>query len=175
MMINRYFICDLYYELYNSFCTDCNTDICVICENQHNGYKIISYGSFFPDIKKIKEKVNVFISKKEAFKNDIKNIINKLNILMDTIDKYFEINEDIMKCYGNKKRNYSLLQNIHDMIRFNDNVMQDLNKIINENNICHKIENIIDIYNKMNQKIIKIILNYLKQKIIIIINNRKII
>lgn len=38
------------------------------------------------------------------------------------------------------------------MTRFNDNVMQDLNKIINENNICHKIENIIDIFNKMSQK-----------------------
>ena len=85
----RFFTCDLHYELYNSYCTDCNTDICVICENQHNGHKIISYGSIFPDIKKIKEKVNDFISKKEAFKNDIKNIINKLNILMDTIDKYF--------------------------------------------------------------------------------------
>ena len=71
---------------------------------------------------------------------------------MSTMDKYFEINEDIIKCYGNKKRNYSLLQNINDMDRFNDNVMRDLNKIINENNICHKIENIIDIYNKMNQK-----------------------
>jgi len=148
----KYFICDLDYELYNSYCADCNTDICVICETQHKGHKIISYGSIFPDIKKIKEKVNVFISKKEAFINDIKNIINKLNILMDTIDKYFEINEDIIKCFGNKKRNYFLLQNINDMIRFNDNFMQDLNKIINEKNICHKFENIIDIYNKMNQK-----------------------
>ncbi len=148
----KYFICDLHYESYNSYCTDCNTDICIICENQHNGHKILSYGKIFPDIKKIKEKVNDFISKKEAFKNDIKNIINKLNILMSTMDKYFEINEDIIKCYGNKKRNYSLLQNINDMDRFNDNVMRDLNKIINENNICHKIENIIDIYNKMNQK-----------------------
>lgn len=89
------------YELYNSYCAYYNTDICIICENRHKEHKIISYGSIFPDIKKIKEKVNDFISKKEAFKNVIKNIINKFNILMDKMDKYFEINEDIMKCYGN--------------------------------------------------------------------------
>ena len=115
---------------------------------EHFGHKIITYGSILPNIKKIKEEKEEFFNKKEALKKDIKDIINKLNNLLYIIDDYFGIYEDIINSYGNKKRNYFLLQNIHDFSKFNKVFIQDINKIIEEKNIFDKIKNIVDIYNK---------------------------
>ena len=84
------------------------------------------------------------------FKNEVKDIINKLNNLIYTIDKYFGIYEDIINSYENKKRNYYLLQNIHDMSIFNNIIIQDINMIVNEKNIFKKMNNMIEIYNKIN-------------------------
>ena len=84
------------------------------------------------------------------FKNEVKDKINKLNNLIYTIDKYFGIYEDIINSYENKKRIYYLLQNIHDMSIFNNNIIQDINMIVNEKNIFKKMNNMIEIYNKIN-------------------------
>ena len=110
---------------------DCKKDICITCEMEHNGHKIITYGSILPNVKEVKEETNNFNIKKEELKNNIKEIINKLNNLINSIDNYFSIYQDILNSYNNKKRNYFLLQNIHDMIKFNKNIIEDLNKIKN--------------------------------------------
>ena len=146
----RFFICNLHYESYISYCQNCKKDLCTICENEHNGHKIISYGSIFPNIKAIKEETSNFNDKKEAFKKEIKNIIEKLNNIIYTMDNYWGIYEDIINNYGNKKRNYFLLQNINDMIKFNKDITKDIDKIINEKNISMKINSMINIYNQMN-------------------------
>ena len=147
---DRFFICDLHNESYNSYCMDCKKDICITCEMEHNGHKIITYGSILPNVKEVKEETNNFNIKKEELKNNIKEIINKLNNLINSIDNYFSIYQDILNSYNNKKRNYFLLQNIHDMIKFNKNIIEDLNKIKNEKNFNIKINDIFDIYDKMN-------------------------
>ena len=145
---DKFFTCDSHYEPFNSYCTDCKRDTCTTCEMEHAGHKIITYGSILPNIKKIKEEKEEFFNKKEALKKDIKEIINKLNNLIYIIDDYFGIYEDIIQSYGNKKRNYFLLQNIHDFNKFNIDFIQDINNIIEEKNIFNKIKNVIDIYNK---------------------------
>ena len=68
------------------------------------------------------------------------------------MDNYWGIYEDIINNYGNKKRNYFLLQNINDMIKFNKDITKDIDKIINEKNISMKINSMINIYNQMNYK-----------------------
>ena len=146
----RFFTCDIHYEAYYTYCMDCKKDLCVTCEMEHEGHKIINYGNILPNIKKVKEETNKFNNKKEELKNDIREIINKLNNLIYSIDNYYSIYQDIINSYGNKKRNYFLLQNIHDMIKYNNIIIEDINKIKNEINISIKINNIFDIYDKMN-------------------------
>ena len=147
---DKYFICDKHYETYGLYCNNCKKDICIICENEHSGHNSITYGKIFPDINKIKEETINLKNKIEKLKEDIKEIINKLNNVIYNIDDYFNIYENIMKCYFNKKRNYFLLQNINDMIKYKINIIQDINNIINENNISNKFNNIIEMYNKIN-------------------------
>ena len=147
----KFFICDSHYETYFSYCKDCKKDLCVACEMEHEGHKIITYGSILPNVKKVKEETNNFNVKKEELKNDIKSIIYKLNNLIDSIDNYYGIYQGIINSYGNKKRNYFLLQNINDMIQFNNNIIEDINKIVNEKNISIKINSMLDIYTKINE------------------------
>ena len=144
----RFFFCDSHYELYFSYCKDCKKDICLTCEGEHSNHETISYGSILPNLENIKEETNNFNEKKEAFKNDIREIINKLNNLIYTIDNYFEIYQDIINSYAKKKRNYSLLQNINEISKCNEAIIKDINEITNEKNIYEKIKGMITIYNK---------------------------
>ena len=146
---DRFFICYSHNESFISYCNNCKKDICTICEAEHKEHQIITYGSIFPNINKIKEESNAFNTKKEAFKKEIKDLINKINMVIYTIDNYYEIYQDIINSYGNKKRNYFLLQNIHDMIKFNKNIIQDMNKTIEEKKTSIKINNVINIYDQI--------------------------
>ena len=58
------------------------------------------------------------------------------------------------------KINYFLLQNINDMIKFNNDIIKDIDKTINEKNISMKINNMINIYNQMNITDLDIIKKY---------------
>ena len=149
---DKYFMCLLHNELYNSYCNDCKKDICLMCEMAHSGHKIVSYGLIMPDINKIKNETNNFLNKIEEFKNEIKKIINKLNDLNESIENYLDIYKDIINSYEMKKRNYSVLQNINDIINNNNDFIQDINKIINEKNINDKFNEMIILYNKLNPK-----------------------
>lgn len=146
----KFFTCDLHYENYISYCSDCKKDICTTCELEHSGHNIITYGSILPNVKKIKEEINIFQNTIDKLKNDIKEIIDKLNSLVYSLDEYFGIYNDILNGYENKKRNYFLLKNIHDITKFNQEVIKDINTITCDNNIYNKFDKIINVYNKIN-------------------------
>ena len=129
------FTCDLHFEFFTSYCQDCKKDICAVCESEHEGHKIITYGSILPNIKKIKEETNIFKDKIDDFKKEIEEVINKLNQLITSFDNYFHIYEDIIDIINIKKRNYSLIQNIHEALRFNSIVIQDISQLINDKKI----------------------------------------
>ena len=75
---------------------------------------------------------------------NIERIKNKLDIVKNNIEKYFEIRK-----YINEKnyRNYEMLLNKKEIN--NNNIKNDIKEIINDDNINYKFKKIIDIYNKM--------------------------
>jgi len=106
---------------------------------------------------------------------NIERIKNKLDIVKNNIEKYFEIRK-----YINEKnyRNYEMLLNKKEIN--NNNIKNDLKEIINDDNINNKFKKIIDIYNKMeylDEIIIRYKINKNKKKIKIFdnkfINNNK--
>ena len=132
---DKNFTCYLHFEPLTSYCQDCKKDICAVCESEHEGHKIITYGSILPNIKKIKEETAIFKDKIGDFKKEMEELINKLNQLIESFDNYFHIYEDITDAINIKKRNYSLIQNIHDVLKFNNTVMQDINQLISDKKI----------------------------------------
>ena len=100
----------------------------------------------------IKNEREKFHEKKEHIKKDIDNIINKLINMINSIDNCFNICEQAININKNGKNglNYFLLQNINEISTFIDNFSYDINRIIGEQNILNKFNNIIELYNKMN-------------------------
>ena len=148
----KYFICELHNEVYNSYCKDCLKNICLICENEHIDHNTISFGRIIPNIKTLKEEIFAQREKIDQFINGIEEIINKLNSLMDNIEIYYKINENMLTNYDVKNRNFCILQNIIDIRNYNNDFYKTITKINDEKNIVNKFSYLIDIYDKMNLK-----------------------
>ena len=137
------YFCKKHNEIYRKYCNTCKLNICLSCETghiSHNTLSIMKNEKIIFDINKLREKINIM-------NNNIKDIIKKLNIIIENFEIYFKIYNDIIKNYNNKYRNYQLLQNINGIN--NNDIIKDINKIMNENNMTNKIKNLFEIYNKM--------------------------
>ena len=80
------------------------------------------------------------------FNNNISKIINKLNKVMNNIDIYYKINDEILKNYDFKYKNYQTLKNINEI---NNNIIEEIMTINKDNNIYNQFKSIINIYDKM--------------------------
>ena len=109
-----------------------------------------------------KNELNKFIQEKETndnkfseikrvidtFINDIKKMIEKLNDLMEIMNIYYQINEEIFNNYdinntnNNKNENYKEIFNNNDLI----NELKEINKI---KFLKNKFEKMIDVYYKI--------------------------
>ena len=143
----KYYICNIHNDLYISYCEQCKTNLCFQCEEQHNNHNIISYRKIFPNINETKEEMEKFTTLIENLKNNIKQIITILNNTLFCIEKYYNINYNIINNFEIQNKNYQVLQNINEVK--NNIKMNIFNNILNENNIGYKFEKIFHIYNQM--------------------------
>ena len=123
---NKEYKCNIHNEKYISYCNKCKKNICMICENNHNNHDKIYLGKLIIEDDKIIKSMEEMKKEIDIFNNNIKEKINKLNKIIENIEEYYNIiNEIINKYINNKKINYQILINI--------------NNIINKNNIINNI------------------------------------
>ena len=137
--IKNYY-CDTHYDIYNLYCNDCKKDICTLCEKEHSKHKLTTYGSIMPDLNIAKDELENMKKTINETKNDINDIIEQLKNYMNNLDNYYKISNYIIQNYESKKRNYSSLQNINDIIDF----MKQFNNDFSEFNIKNKFNNLMD-------------------------------
>ena len=143
------YLCEEHKENFTRFCKNCNKNICMKCEKKHKNHNTFYLGDMLPndniidEIKELKEYI-------EKFNNDIKDIIQKLQSIIDNIQLYYNLSYNIIIAQEN--RNYQKLQNINELINYNNIILKDIKKIINNNNILDKMKTLLNIYNKMNNK-----------------------
>ena len=100
----------------------------------------------------------------DTFINDIKKMIEKLNDLMEIMNIYYQINEEIFNNYdinnanNNKNENYKEIFNNNDLI----NELKEINKI---KVLKNKFEKMIDVYYKISSLNIMTIIYKMKTKI----------
>ena len=143
------FYCYNHYKTLESYCTDCKRDLCKLCQKDHINHKTISFDSF---ISKIDEGKKELINLKETIRNlrkYIKGIIAKLNYVIDNINNYYNIYNNIIYNLDIKKINYLQLQNLNDLKAYNNNFMRNITEINNDENIKFKFFDLINLYNKM--------------------------
>ena len=142
---DKEYICNIHNEKYNSYCKECKKNICLLCENNHNEHELIYYSALIIEDNKIIKGMEEIKREIEIFNNNIKEEIRKLNKIIENIEEYYKIIDNIIiKYINNKKRNYQILININKIINEN-NIINNIKTINNNNN---KYNDIIDIYNK---------------------------
>ena len=140
------YICEIHNEIYISYCKECKRNICTLCLG-HDNHDIIYYNKLISDkevINKEKDELRKII---DRFNENIKDIINELNTVMENIEIYYRICENIINNYNIKNRNFEVLQNMKEII--NKEIINDIKQIIKATDIKNKFNKIIDIYNKM--------------------------
>ena len=143
------YYCEIHEELYNSYCKDCNKNICLECEKAHKNHKILSYSELLPEENEKKRELNEFDSLFNEVKNQITEIKNICDKFIENMEKYYTIYCDIINNYDykNKNRNYQILKNINDIK--DKNIINDINEIISEKDKSLKFKKIYEIFNKM--------------------------
>ena len=99
------YICEKHNEIYISYCNKCKKNICMICINEHDNHEIIYYNKIISDKEKKIEELKELRNKIDKMNEDIDKIINKLKIIKENIEIYYNICNNIIKNYNIKNRN----------------------------------------------------------------------
>ena len=143
------FYCETHGEEYYSYCKNCSMNLCPQCETSHNNHQIISWGKILIDQKELKNKLYSYKNTKDEYIKSIKDIVRRLNQLIDNAEKLYKINEDMVNEYlkASANRNYELLMNLRHF-NTNNKILDNMNQIINEKNLINKIEKLLGIKNE---------------------------
>jgi len=145
---DKNYICKKHNDKFIKYCKECKENICFLCINEHNNHNIIEFVNIIPNKDELLKQMNYLNEIIKKFKINIEEINNKLNKVLNIIEIYYKIFNNIIKSYNNRKRNYENYYNLNEIMNYNNNIINDLNNIIHENNINNKFKYIIDIYNK---------------------------
>ena len=142
------YICNKHKETFTRYCIDCKNNICMSCENQHKNHNGVNLGVIISSdnnyLQELKENL-------EGLKEDIKEIINKMESIIINLETYYKISSNIIN--DNGKRNFETLKNKNIFMNNNDIIIKDIQSITNDKNINNKFNKLINLYNKMNNSI----------------------
>ena len=135
---------------YIKYCNQCKKNTCIQCEKNHKNHDIIYLGDILPDKEELVNKQKELKENLSKMFKEIDNIINILKKVKDNLEKYYNLSDEIINNYEMEYINYYLLKNINEFNDFNKIIIKDINEIINSNSLFKKVNNMINIYNKMN-------------------------
>ena len=135
-----------------SYCQDCKFNLCIKCELRHNeNHKLIAFKDILPNknfLNKVKSIQNKFREYIDRLQEEINKIVKTLYSFLDSLNNYYQINEEIVKNYDLRHRNYFSIKNVSNYNT--QNLLYDMNCALEERNIEKKIKLILDINLKLN-------------------------
>ena len=152
------FICEEHYEKYEFFCKTCKKNLCTECVKFHNKHETIIFGNIIPDKEDINKNLEKFKQIKDYFIVEVKDIIKKLEKVMDNLNILYRQNEELVNYYfdlkQNKKfRNYEMIINLNYFNPEENDVIKDLEEVMNDDtDKINEAINILNIYYKMETK-----------------------
>jgi hypothetical protein len=126
------FICQIHNENYSLYCKSCKQNMCIFCGNEHTKHETISFGNIITNIEDLRAKYQNLNENINKFKQNVAELINILNTTVNIFEIYSNIINDVINNYKNKNINYHVLHNIKGI--FNHYIIEDLDKIINDQN-----------------------------------------
>ena len=136
---------------FSYFCITCYKDLCEKCLSVHKGHNIKKYDSLIQNIDDIKQNLNVIESKIKKLRHIVEDIKVQLDRAMKIMEKYYSISKDIIEkfeLYNKSLKNHRIIFSVLNIKESNENIMNDLNKIIYSEDLKNKCISLIDIYHE---------------------------
>lgn len=143
------YYCNFHGEKYIYYCQKCNLNLCDLCQHDEK-HKLITLKTLIIGQDELFETNIKLKNQIEYLKDEINNIIERLNKVSDYLNMYSNIANEAINNYNIKYKNYQVLTNINNIYKFNNNLINEIDKIINENLIEKKVKYINDIYSRIN-------------------------
>ena len=102
-------ICQIHNEHLIKYCIQCKKNICFACEG-HKNHECEHLENLIPDMEEKKKILNILKINIDGINKTIKEIIDNLNEFMSYINKFYEINNNILENDDVKRRNYQVLK-----------------------------------------------------------------
>ena len=144
------YLCSKHNNSFIKYCEDCCLNIWYLCNNEHAYHKTISIIDINKDIEKSKNKLKDFRIILDTLNEQINEITSKLYKLIDDLNIYYEINNNILNNYDDKKINYQAFKDINE-ININNEIYEKIKNINETTNLKNKIISILDLYTNINK------------------------
>ena len=150
------YLCKKHGQLFNKYCRECEENICELCEKDHSEHYIDTYKDIFPDIDDAYQNLNKLKKSISIFKNNLKDIIKKLNKVVENMEIFYQINEAIINSYS---KDYTYYEKIQTIIDINNNINKELENI-DDCEYGYNVNKILYLYNDMEDKNEETEINY---------------
>ena len=159
---SKNYLCHEHNDFLVKYCEDCKIDICLTCVNEHRYHKLVSYEDKLINIKKLRKKMNDLKSIIDIFKKNLEDMIIKMRNIIENMNLFYNINNNILHNYEiNKKRNYNLLSILNHI---NDSIENEINKIKSNYNYGYNLNEMLYLYGEMNNRNKEIEMSYVPKK-----------
>ena len=120
------------------------------CESEHlDKYNLIYFRDILPNKNKLKQNLKELKTKIEKYKEKINEIKKSLDNVIINLENYYEINDNLMKEFETKKKNYYLFKNINEIDKNNNFIIGEINNLIQNDELNNLINNYVNIMSKM--------------------------
>ena len=93
------YLCNQHKEPFINFCQNCKSDICKDCVKSHKNHELTNYDDVSIDINEIQKNMANLRDTIDKLKENIKENIRKLNKVMENLDLFYNINNNIINNY----------------------------------------------------------------------------
>ena len=131
---NKNYICKKHNNTFSKYCRSCDENICIFCKDDHINHNILELTELllkkddFEVLKELKESI-------DKYKYKVKIIKETFDKMIDILDKYYKITNDIFNDYNLNKLNYYKLLSINNFKNNNEKIIKEINSVINSDNV----------------------------------------
>ena len=144
------YICNEHGERYISHCKGCMKNFCDYCRYGDNHYSSYHKVSFLFELVKRKENImNELRIKIDDLKQNISRKTTTIDKVIENYEEYYKIANNIINNFERKRMNCYILNNINNIIEYNEIIIKDIDKILIEKNVENKNKLLSEIHQKM--------------------------
>ena len=125
-------ICKKHKKTFCKYCETCKEDICIACDNQHSNHKLIEIGDILPNKDELLNNSKNLKNIIDIFKYKAKFLIEIINNMVNIMDMYYKISNNLFNNFEANNSNYYNIQNLIHIKEKNELLIKDLNNLFKD-------------------------------------------